>query len=179
MAETINMRPDPEGNGWSMSEIEKKGAEVMKYEAERRRERVGETVNMRQDPETGEWETGDETWRESFFRWFEGVFERKGEEVETEEAKQEKGLVRWERTREKKAASGALATFGSVAGIGAIGGLWTIGQALKYSLIGWTLDNNGIPRKDAAALKAYDDTYKAAKDEGILGGLAKGLGIAA
>ena len=68
--------------------------------------------------------------------------------------------------------------FGS-AGVALGGGLWTIGQVLKYSLLGWTLDANGVPRKDAAALKAFDDTYKATKERGIIGGLASGMGIAA
>ena len=80
-----------------------------------------------------------------------------------------------EQARERKAASGALGTFGDVAGIGAIGGLWTLGQALKYSLLGWTLDANGVPRKDAKSLADFDKTYKAAKEGGVLAGLAAGM----
>ncbi len=76
---------------------------------------------------------------------------------------------------ERKAARGALGTFGDVAGIGAIGGLWTLGQALKYSLLGWTLDANGVPRKDAKSLADFDKTYKAAKEGGVLAGLAAGM----
>ena len=128
---------------------------------------------MEKDPETGEWKTKDT----SAWDWFIGWFEREGERMEREEAEQEKGLVPWQekQVRERKAARGALGTFGDVAGIGAIGGLWTLGQALKYSLLGWTLDAHGIPRKDAAALKAFDDTYKAAKEGGVLAGLAAGM----
>src|SRR3989344_8697117 len=171
MAETINMRPEPEGDGWGMSDVEKKGAEVMSYEEQRRRERTGETIDMAQDPETGEWTLKDE----SFWDFFTDFFEQKGEEVEREEVEQEKGLVRWEPKRERTAASGALATFGQVAGVGAVGGLWTLGQILKYSLLGWTLDANGVPRKDSAALAQFEKTYKATKDQGIIGGITEGI----
>lgn len=57
--------------------------------------------------------------------------------------------------------------------------VFTTGQVLKYSLLGWTLDANGVPRKDAAALKTFEDAYKATKDEGVIGGITKGLGMAA
>ncbi|TSD05035.1 MAG: hypothetical protein Greene071436_18 [Parcubacteria group bacterium Greene0714_36] len=87
------------------------------------------------------------------------------------------------RQREQAAAQGATGmnagVFFSGAGAALGGGFWTIGQVLKYSLLGWTLDANGVPRKDAAALKAFDDTYKATKERGIIGGLASGMGIAA
>lgn len=62
-------------------------------------------------------------------------------------------------------------------GAGLLG--WTTGQVLKYSLLGWTLDANGMPRKDAAALKTFEDAYKATKDGSVIGGITKGLGIAA
>ncbi|MEK7541945.1 MAG: hypothetical protein AAB533_03800, partial [Patescibacteria group bacterium] len=67
------------------------------------------------------------------------------------------------------------------AGLGVVAGIpWTLGHVLKYSLLGWTLDANGVPRKDAAALKAFDDTYKAAKEGGVFAGLAAGMrGVAA
>lgn len=66
-----------------------------------------------------------------------------------------------------------------IGGMGALGAGWTLGQVLKYSLFGWTPDASGVPRKDAAALKTFEDTYKATKDEGVIGGIAKGLGMAA
>lgn len=86
--------------------------------------------------------------------------------------------------REQAAARGASGTNAGVfwggAGAAVGGGFWTLGHVLKYSLLGWTLDANGVPRKDAAALKAFDDTYKAAKEGGVFAGLAAGMrGVAA
>lgn len=80
--------------------------------------------------------------------------------------------------RERVAAQGATGTkweVVSTAGAAIGGGFWTLGQVLKYSLLGWTLDASGVPRKDAAALKAFEDAYKATKDGSVLGGLMEGL----
>ena len=53
--------------------------------------------------------------------------------------------------------------------------IFTTGKVLKYSLLGWTLDANGVPRKDAKSLADFDKTYKAAKEGGVLAGLAAGM----
>lgn len=100
--------------------------------------------------------------------------ERQEENKKLQEQKKEE--------REQAAARGmAGSRWEVVGGAGAVlgGGLWTIGQVLKYSFLGWTLDANGIPRKDAAALKTFEDAYKATKDGSVLGGITKGFGMAA
>lgn len=114
---------------------------------------------------------------------FKRNMERRGEESRAKQEANKKLLEQKKEERERRAAQGATGTKWEVARGGAavvgFGGLYTLGQVLKYSLLGWTLDANGMPRKDAAALKTFEDTYKAAKDEGVIAALGKGLGIAA
>ena len=79
------------------------------------------------------------------------------------------------KARERAAAQGMSDTRAGVvfgaAGAALGGGLWSIGHVLKYSLLGWTLDANGIPRKDSAALAQFEKSYKAAKEQGVIGGI--------
>lgn len=108
--------------------------------------------------------------------------QRGRESIERQEANKKSQETRKEE-RERAAARGATGTKWEVAGGAAavvgFGGLFTIGKILQYALLGWTLNEKGVPGKDTKTLADIEKTYKAAKDEGVIAALGKGLGIAA
>jgi len=64
--------------------------------------------------------------------------------------------------REQQAARGLLGTSATPLGLGLAGTAWTLGQVLKYSLLGWTIDASGVPRVDKESLATFDKWYKRA-----------------
>lgn len=81
------------------------------------------------------------------------------EAIAQEKTRQEKEELP-QKERRERAGRGLLGTSAAALGLTGAGILWTVGHALKYGLLGWKLDANGVPRIDKESLKTFDDWYK-------------------